>query len=58
MPQSNEARVPQLLSLCSRVQRLPLLSLHATITEAREPENLRSATREATAMRDPSTTRE
>ena len=31
---SNEARVPHLLSLCSRAQKLLLLSPHATTTEA------------------------
>ena len=37
MPQSNEARVPQLLSLCSRAHEPQLLSLRATTTEARTP---------------------
>ena len=36
-PQSNHARTPQLLSLCSRAQKLRLLSPRATITEARVP---------------------
>ena len=33
MPQSNEARVPQLLSLRSRAHEAQLLSPHATTTE-------------------------
>ena len=37
MPWSNEARAPQLLSLCSRAHEPQLLSLHATTTEARVP---------------------
>ena len=37
MPQSNEARVPQLLSLCSRACEPQLLSLRATATEGCTP---------------------
>ena len=37
MPQSNEARAPQLLSLHSRAREPQLLSPRATTTEAREP---------------------
>ena len=37
MPWSNEARAPQLLSLCSRARELQLMSPRATITEARAP---------------------
>ena len=37
MPWSNKARVPQLLSLCSRAHEPQLLSLHAATTEARAP---------------------
>ena len=37
MPWSNKARVPQLLSLCSRAHEPQLLSPHATIIEARQP---------------------
>ena len=37
MPQSNKARVPQLLSLRSRAHEPQLLSLWATTTEAHAP---------------------
>ena len=37
MPQSNEPRVPQLLSLCSRALEPQLLSPRATTTEAHVP---------------------
>ena len=37
MPQSNQARAPQLLSLCSRAHAPQLLSPCATTTEARAP---------------------
>ena len=37
MPRSNYARVPQLLSLCSRAREPQLLSLHAATTEDRAP---------------------
>ena len=37
MPQSNETRAPQLLSLHSRAREPQLLSPHATTTEARTP---------------------
>ena len=37
MPQSSEARAPQLLSLHSRARKPQLLSLCATTTEARAP---------------------
>ena len=35
LPRSNQARVPQLLSLCSGVREPQLLSWRATTTEAR-----------------------
>ena len=38
MPQSNSARWPQLLSLCSRAREPQLSSPHATTTEARCPQ--------------------
>ena len=47
MPRSNYARVPQLLSLCSRALEPQLLSPRA--------QSLCSTTREATAMRNPRT---
>ena len=37
MPRSNKARVPQLLSLCSRAREPQLLSPCAATTEARVP---------------------
>ena len=37
MPRSNEARVPQLLSLCFRAREPQLLSLRATTTETCMP---------------------
>ena len=37
MPRSNEARVPQLLSLCSIAHEPQLLRLRATTTEAHAP---------------------
>ena len=37
MLRSNEAHVPQLLSLCSRARKPQLLSPHATTTEAHAP---------------------
>ena len=37
MPRSNYARVPQLLSLCSRAREPQLLSPHAATTEAHVP---------------------
>ena len=37
MQQSNKARAPQLLSLCSRAREPQLLSPRATTTEARAP---------------------
>ena len=37
MPWSNEARAPQLLSLCSRAREPQQLSPRATTTEARMP---------------------
>ena len=37
MPRSNEARAPQLRSLCSRAREPQLLSLRATTTKARAP---------------------
>ena len=51
MLQSNWARVPQLLSLCSRAWDLQLLSPCAATTEDSVPQSPRSAVREATAMR-------
>ena len=57
VPQSNKARVPQLLSLCPRAGELPLPSPHATATEAFMPRSLCSATGEATATRSPHTVR-
>ena len=51
LPRSNQACVPQLLSLCSRAQEPQLLSPRATVTEAQVPWGLCSATREATAMK-------
>ena len=36
-PQSNKARAPQILSLCSRAREPQLLSPHAATTEARTP---------------------
>ena len=47
MPWINEAHVPQLLSLCSGVQQLQLLSLHAATIEAYGPLRLHVATIEA-----------
>ena len=37
MPRSNEPRVPQLLSLCSKARKPQLLSPSATTTEAHKP---------------------
>ena len=37
MPRSNQARAPQLLSLCSRTREPQLLSPRATTTEAWAP---------------------
>ena len=54
---SNYVHVPQLLSLCSRAWELQLLSPRAAITEGHTPLSPCSATREATAMRSPCTTR-
>ena len=51
MPQSNKARVPQLLSLCSRAHEPQLLSPRATTTEAQAPRARALQQREATAMR-------
>ena len=56
VPQSNEARAPQLLSLCSRAQELQLLSPKAVATEANAPWSPWSTAREATAMRSAHTT--
>ena len=53
MPWSNEARVPQLLSLRSRAREPQLLSLRATATEARTPRARALQQRQATAMRRP-----
>jgi len=47
MPWSNQACVPQLPSLCSGVQELQLLSLHAATMEAYAPWSLHVATTEA-----------
>ena len=54
MPQGNQAHAPQLLSLFSRAGEPQLLSPHASATEAWVPWSPCS-TREATAMRSPST---
>ena len=54
MPRSNEARVPQLLSLRSRAHEPQLLSPCATTTEARAP-RAHALQREVTAMRSPHT---
>ena len=53
MPRSNQAHVPQPLSLCSTAREPQLLSLHATTTEAHAP-RARARQREASAMRSPS----
>ena len=55
MPQSNSARVPQLLSLCSRACEPQLLSPRATTIEARTP-RAHAPQREATTMGSPCTT--
>ena len=47
---SNQARVPQLLSLCSRARELQPLTSRAATTEACAPWSPRSAVREAAAM--------
>ena len=56
MPRSNEAHVPQLLSLCSRARDPQLLSPRATTTEAHTPGAHAPQQREATTMRSPPTT--
>ena len=58
MPRKSKVHVPQLLSLCSRIQELKLLSPRATNTEAHSPESPCSTTREATAVRSWCTTLE
>ena len=59
MSRSSEARVPQLLILCSRAQETQLLSPHTATPEAGKLQSLCPTTREATTMRSPcSTTRE
>ena len=55
MPQSNEARVPQLLSLHSRAGEPQLLSPRVTTTEARAPRACAPQQREAPAVRSPRT---
>ena len=55
VPWSNQAQVPQLLSLCSRAQEPRLLSPRVTTTEAHMPYSPCCATREATSMSSPST---
>ena len=47
MPRSNQAHVPQLLSLCSRAWELQQLNSRAGTTEARTPCSLSSTTKEA-----------
>ena len=56
MPRSNYARVPQLLTLCSRAREPQLLSPGAATTEANAPRARALQQREATAMRSPRTT--
>ena len=56
MPWSNEARVSQLLSLCSRAREPQLLSPCATTTAPLVPKASAPQQREATAMRSPRTT--
>ena len=51
MPQSGQACVPQLLSLCSTAWEQQLLSPHAATTEACVPKSPCSAMREATTVR-------
>ena len=48
---SNQARVPQLLSLCSRAREPQPLTSRAATTEACAPWSPRSAIREAAAMK-------
>ena len=54
---SNQAHVPQLLSLCSRAREIQQLSPGATATETHASYSPCSATRGATAMRSPCTAR-
>ena len=49
MPQSNEARAPQLLSLSSRAREPQLLSLRATATETHAPQQEKPPQQEARA---------
>ena len=49
------AHAPQLLSLCSRIWELPLLSPRAATTEACKPQGLCFTAREATTVRSPCT---
>ena len=56
MPWSNQAREPQLLSLCSRAQEPQLPSPCVANSWARVPSSPRPATREATAVRGVHTT--
>ena len=49
--QSNQAREPQLLSLCPRDQEPQLMGPHASTTEVHVPWSLCPAIREATAVR-------
>ena len=51
MSGSNQVCAPQLLSLCSRVRGLQLLSPRAATTEACVPQSLRSTAGETTAVR-------
>jgi len=55
MPKDNRARVPQLLSLCSRVHEVQLLSLCVATIEAQVLQSPCCATREATATGSPHT---
>ena len=55
MPWSNKARVPQLLSPCSRAWKLLTAKPTCAATEARAPWSPWSTAREATAARSPRT---
>ena len=55
MPQSNQAHVPQLLSLFSKAQQPQLLSLSATTTEACTPRDRAPQQEKPPQMRSPHT---
>ena len=55
MPQSNQARAPQPLSLCSRAREAQLLTPCATTTEVHTPQSPCPIIKETTAMRSPHT---